>query len=431
MRIRKFMVIGVLFIVIFPWFVYFFVHMLDGSVASTQSQQQAAMTQMTHLIIQDEQKWTDPSWQHQLQTELTAKGINAVILSPSNQVIFGDTHHHGWMPSQQMLVVQNGQIAGTIQWYAAGHGDTIAAIAALVALVLGITLVGFQIRRNVIRPLEAMSRAARQIAEGDLDFALPMSRVTEITQVRTAFQVMVKGLRAAFDQQAKLEEERRFFIGAIAHDLRTPLFSLRGYLDGLAQGIAATPAKVAKYVAVCQEKANHLDRLVSDLFAFTKLEYMEQTVHRDRLHMAKVVKRVAESLHPLADAKDIQLHLVVPDKDLLVTGDAHLLERALTNLLDNALRHTPQGGDIFVQLRQDPDKTMLTVRDTGPGFSDEELAHVFEPMYRGDASRNLATGGAGLGLTIAKRIFKSHQGDLLAANHADGGAVLTCWIANE
>lgn len=435
MRIRKYMVVGVLSIIVFPWFVYFFVHFIHTHSwqpwTQTQSQNdQAQLTQTVLTITRNVKNWTNPTWQRSLQNELTHHGIDAVIQSPSNQVIFDSTqsNRRHWIWNQQVMVVQDGRLLGTIQVYSPGGGDAVAAIAALVALVFAISFVGFQIRRNVIRPLEAMSHAALQIAEGDFDSDLPASSVVEIKQVRTAFDVMVTGLREAFSKQAKLEEERRFFIGAIAHDLRTPLFSLRGYLDGLEQGIAVSADKIADYVAVCKEKATHLDRLVADLFAFTRLEYMEQTLYMEPLDFTDVVEKAAESLRPLAMDKRIHLHVNVPQHQCLVNGDAHLLERALTNLLDNALRYTPKDGTIIVQLLQEQTQSTLSVQDTGPGFSPDELKHIFEPMYRGDASRNQATGGFGLGLTIAKRIFKSHGGDLIAENHKNGGAVLTGWI---
>ena len=122
-----------------------------------------------------------------------------------------------------------------------------------------------EMRRFVLKPLEKMGNATRQIATGDWDVRLPMSRVTEIAEVRDGFDVMVKGLEQSYRKQAELEEERRFVIAAVAHDLRTPLFALRGYLDGLEQGIAQSPEKIAQYVAVCKDKSAQLDCLVEDL----------------------------------------------------------------------------------------------------------------------------------------------------------------------
>lgn len=111
-----------------------------------------------------------------------------------------------------------------------------------------------------------------------------------------------------------------------------------------------------------------------------------------------------------------------------INGDMHLLERAMNNLLDNAVRHTPAGGMIEADCYRHADKVTFTVRDTGPGFSSEELERVFEPLYRGEASRSRATGGSGLGLTISQRIIRQHGGDLAASNHPEGGALLAGWI---
>ncbi len=478
MKIRKYMALGFLGIVVFPWFVYLFVHVLDTHTwqpwASRQSQaEQTQLTSITRMMTQSSAYWTNPVWQQRVTKQLSQAGLEAVIRSPANQVIFETRNvpNHPGMWDQQVMVVQDGRLLGTVQLSASPPGDPMAFVAALLALVFAISFVGWQSRRNVIRPLEAMSQAALQIAEGDLDFELPQTRTVEIAQVRKAFYTMTEGLREAFRKQAKLEEERRFFIGAIAHDLRTPLFSLRGYLDGLEQGVAASPEKVAKYAAVCKEKADHLDRLVSDLFAFTKLEYMEQTLVRGEVNLCEVITKAADSLRPQAEAKNVHVHLELPrysgndgggrgghgachdgrrgggedghgadhdDRghggrdghvaDCLTTGDAHLLERAVTNLIDNAVRYTPEGGGIKVQLHAKADRLFLTIRDTGPGFAPGDISHVFEPMYRGETSRNRDTGGTGLGLTISRRIFRSHGGELTAENASDGGAVLSGWI---
>ncbi|MCL6625190.1 sensor histidine kinase [Alicyclobacillus shizuokensis] len=429
-RIRKYMVVGVLSIVVFPWLVYCLV--LQPWSQWHRPRQQIALNQAMNEIIKNPGDWTNPAWQNHLRKQLTDAGMEATILSPSNHEIFSSGHRHGpqWMPSQQTTVVENGQVLGTVRVFASttNENSAIAAISALAAVILAIFFVGFQMGRHVVKPLESMSRAARQIAEGDLDFRLPVSRVTEIAQVRSGFEIMVAGLRESFQKQARLEEERRFFIGAIAHDLRTPLFALRGYLDGLEQGIANTPEKMAKYVAVCKEKSNQLDRLVSDLFAFTKLEYMEQTLHYDEVDLACVLEASVDSLRPQAQDKAVSIIMERPAYGCVVWADSHLLERAINNLLDNALRHTPSGGEIFVKWHKEPGKTILSVRDTGPGFSGEELNHVFDPLYRGEASRNRATGGVGLGLTIARRIFRAHGGDLVATNHPEGGALLTGWV---
>ncbi|WP_217593769.1 HAMP domain-containing sensor histidine kinase [Cohnella sp. GbtcB17] len=302
-------------------------------------------------------------------------------------------------------------------------------IAALSGVLLVAALLEYGLRRWIAKPLEAMGRSAREIAGGDLDIVLPESRIREIAEVRDGFEAMLAGLRQSLAEREALEEERRFFIGAIAHDLRTPLFALRGYLEGLEQGIAASPEQAKRYVAVCQDKAGQLDRLVSDLFAFVKTEYPRAALDGETLDLAAEVHRAVEGVRGAAQAKGVSIVAEPPGAEsCAVRGDAHQLSRAFGNLHDNAVRHVPQQGAVVVRCKPEGDRVVVVVRDTGAGFAPEDLARAFEPLYRGESSRSRDTGGAGLGLAIARRIFRAHGGDLTAANRPEGGAELRGWI---
>ncbi|WP_103995761.1 cell wall metabolism sensor histidine kinase WalK [Paenibacillus sp. UNC499MF] len=303
-------------------------------------------------------------------------------------------------------------------------------IAAFAGLLLAFLIIGFRIRRYLLDPLEKLGAAARQIAGGDWDIELPQSAVREIAEVRDGFEFMVNGLQSSNRKQAALEEERRFVIAAVAHDLRTPLFALRGYLDGLEQGIARTPDQVLKYVAVCKEKSAQLDRLVEDLFTFTRMEYQENGLSKDTCNFFEIVQKSVGSLEPQAQQKQITIHAAFQFEpgECLIRADEHLLERAISNVLDNAVRHTPTQGRIVLECRREKDRMAFTIQDSGPGFTPEELNRIFEPLYRGEQSRSRATGGAGLGLTISQRIIRQHGGELAAGNHSDGGAVVSGWI---
>lgn len=301
-------------------------------------------------------------------------------------------------------------------------------VAAFTGLLLSFLIVAYIMRRYILLPLEKMSLCARQIAEGDLDTKIPSSRIFEIAEVHDGFNVMVDSLTRSFQKQIELEEERRFVIAAVAHDLRTPLFALRGYLDGLEQGIANSPEKRAKYLAVCKEKSAQLDRLVEDLFTFAKTEYQEMILSENIIDLSLVIKNSIESLSPQAEQKDISIITDNLTRDCNIKGDSHLLERAMNNLIDNAVRHTPRSGKIFINCNRDETCVTFTIQDTGAGFSAEDIQKVFEPLYRGEASRNRSTGGAGLGLTISRRIIRQHGGELVVGNHPEGGAFLKGWI---
>jgi signal transduction histidine kinase len=285
-----------------------------------------------------------------------------------------------------------------------------------------------QMGKTVVRPLEAMSAAARRIAGGDLDFELPKSAVLEVAEVRAALQALGDGLKESVMRQSELEHERRFYIGAIAHDLRTPLFALRGFLMRLERGLAGSPEKAARYLTICSQKAEHLERLVSDLFSYVKSDVMEQKIDKAYLDFGQLIHRITDAYRPLAHSKEAVITENGPDAACIIEADIHQLERAVGNLLDNALRYTPPEGEIEISWNRESDRMIFTVADTGPGIPNKDLPHIFDPFYRVEASRNLDTGGTGLGLTIAKRIVQAHGGDITARNRASGGAEFTSWL---
>ena len=378
--------------------------------------------------------WTDPTWQAATRKQLVPYGIDFVLIERGRTVYRTSADPlSGTGPNYERLVqrlVIGGTQRRTAYIYSGGGGPGVPnwwsiPLAGGTALLLILGAVAWFLRRTLIRPLAATSNAARRIAAGDLTVELPASRVREVAQLNTAFLTMSEELRASLHRQATLEAERRLFVSAIAHDLRTPLFSLRGYLEGLQEGVATTPEKVARYVQVCREKADALERLIADLFAYTRVEYMEGTLQCAPLDLGILLRKAADGRQREADAIGVTLDVGGSLRACVVDGDEQLLGRAVENLLDNALRHTPPGGRIEVRWRPDRSRAEFMIADTGPGIAPRDLPHLFEPMYRADQSRSRDTGGTGLGLTIARRILQAHGGDLVAANRPTGGAVFS------
>ncbi|WP_405083018.1 sensor histidine kinase [Paenibacillus chitinolyticus] len=434
LRIRKFTILCFLFILLLPWIFFLTAHFMETntfSFAKSQSQNETLQKQLNetmHLIEAGKDKWSDTDWQNQLHRELLKAKMDVSIQSASGQEVYrSNPERRGALSSaERFSVLEDGQLLGRITFYLP-KSNTVQMIAALAGLLLAFFIVGMEMRRFLLKPLERLSVAARQIAAGDWEAQLPLSRISEIAEVRDSFQNMVMGLQKSYRKQVELEEERRFVISAVAHDLRTPLFALRGYLDGLEQGIAQSPEKITKYIRVCKEKSAQLDRLVEDLFTFTKMEYLETKLDNKTVDFRLILRKSLDSLRPSARQKHISISDYSADGCIL-NGDTHLLERAMSNLLDNAVRHTPCDGEIVVHCYPDGNKIKFTIRDSGPGFSPEELERVFEPLYRGESSRNRSTGGSGLGLTISQRIVRRHGGDLAVNNHPEGGALLEGWI---
>ncbi len=290
-----------------------------------------------------------------------------------------------------------------------------AAIGLAAALVLAVSL----LRRWVLRPLAVLSADADRIAGGELEVSPVHTRASEVAQVAGALHGMAGALGTALGAETAAERDRRFLVSAIAHDLRTPLFTLRGSLEAIERGIGNGDA-----LARAQRKADHLDRLVGDLFAFSRAEYARDAHAREPLDLAEIARRAGETVEPGA----IRLEVV---GEAATEGDPVALQRVLTNLLDNAIRHARS--EVRVQVRGDTapahgngaaaHAATVLVSDDGPGFALEDLPHVFEPLYRGDKARG--GGGAGLGLAIARRLARAHGGDVEAANAPEGGARVT------
>jgi signal transduction histidine kinase len=268
-------------------------------------------------------------------------------------------------------------------------GAAAAAVALAAVLALAVTL----LQRWVLRPLARLAADADRVAGGELAIAPVSTRAREVAQVGDALHGMAAGLAGALGAQAAAERERRFLLSALAHDLRTPLFILRGSLEAAERGLGDGHLERA------QAKAGHLDRLIGELFAVSRAEYAgggEELVDLAALARLLVGAPASEPAY--------------------VRGDPVALQRILTNLVDNAVRHG--GGDVEVRVRNGDGRVRVEVADRGPGFRDPERA--FEPLFR-----DAAAGGAGLGLAIARRLARAHGGDVTAAGRPGGGAVVT------
>jgi signal transduction histidine kinase len=384
------------------------------------------------MVTRDSAHWNDPAWQRSISARLGALHVDAVITSSTGRVLYRHDTGLDWRsPSATYAVVTSrGLPIGTVSIY--GERATVSdALANLTLAAEGLLVLvllvggGWFVGRMVLRPLAMMSKAAHRIAQGDLDVQIPGSRVREVEEVGAAFTDMARGLRAARERQVALEQERTLLIAAIAHDLRTPLFALRSRLEGLERGLATTPEKAATYIRVVREKADALERLIADLFAYTRLEYLEQSIQEEDVDMGLLLSEAMEGVRLQAEVRRVIMTLDGDRQRVFVRGDAHLLARAVGNLLDNAVRYTPEGGQIQLRWRARDDSVAFEVADSGPGIAPDDLPHLFEPLYRADTSRNTQTGGVGLGLTIAQRIIRAHRGTLSVANRPSGGAVFT------
>ncbi|MEN3281291.1 MAG: hypothetical protein V7607_2431 [Solirubrobacteraceae bacterium] len=345
-----------------------------------------------------------------------AMAVKQIVLTPGYQAKDPKQEPRGYRQSDVSLPNVSGTLfvrpeSAATRW-AIALGAGLAALAAALVVIVAL------LRRWVLHPLAGLAADAERIAGGELDVDPLPTRAREVAQVGEALRGMAGGLREALATSAAAERERRFMVTAIAHDLRTPLFTLRGSLEAIEHGVGD-----GHYLDRAQDKAAHLDRLVSDLFTFSRLEYAGEAMADGEVDVAEVVRRAAETVEPLAVARGCALDVDDPRAGLVVRGDAEALLRVVTNLLDNATRH----GRTRVTLaagRQNG-AVRVEVADDGPGFAPADLPRVFDPLFRSDRARAGATGGTGLGLAIARRLARAHGGEVEAANDPGGGARAT------
>lgn len=277
----------------------------------------------------------------------------------------------------------------------------------ILALVFGSLLF-----RQIMAPLRALSQSARAIAEGNLGQHVVVHSDDEIGQVARSFNRMAESL-------AESDVQRRNMMADIAHELRTPLTVVQGNLEALIDGVyELTPENIAGI----HKQTIVLTRLVADLRDLALAEAGQLRLERKQLSLSDMIVQVTEGLDVQAREKEVTLKLEVAADLPRVQADEQRITQVLFNLISNALRHTPTGGTITISAEAREERVLVSVRDTGTGIPPEDLPHVFERFYRADRSRTRATGGSGLGLTIAKQIVEMHGGQIWAQSWVGAGS---------
>jgi signal transduction histidine kinase len=288
-------------------------------------------------------------------------------------------------------------------------------IAGFIAGGLGL-LLALGLAYTLLRPVRELTVAAQKLAEGDLTQRVPIHGDDELATLGKTFNQMADSLQSA-------EESRRLMTADIAHELRTPLAVQRANLEALQDGVY--PLTVENLSPVIEQ--NHmLAHLVEDLRTLALADAGQIVLERIPTDLTSLAMRIVEHFQPQATAQQARMNMLPPVAPLpLIPLDPIRVEQMLTNLLSNALRYTPQGGQIDVAVTASPKVARLTVHDSGPGIPEEALPFIFERFYRVDKSRSRTEGGSGLGLAIARNLARAHGGELTATNHASGGALFT------
>jgi signal transduction histidine kinase len=284
--------------------------------------------------------------------------------------------------------------------------------AALFSIALAVGL-GVLLARRITRPLRELTQATQAIAAGDLEQRVTVRGQDELAQLGRAFNQMAAEL-------TRNEELRRRMVADIAHELRTPVSVIRGHLEAILDSVF--PAD-AEHIAPIHERAILLSRLVEDLRTLALAEAGQLQLRRQEVEAGQLVRQAVVGFTPLSQADDIALESEIAPDLPAIQADAGRLAQVLTNLLANALRHTPPGGRVIVRAElADRQAVRFSVADSGPGLTPDETAHVFDRFWRADESRARDRGGAGLGLAIARQLVEAHGGRIWAESEPGQGA---------
>lgn len=284
---------------------------------------------------------------------------------------------------------------------------------------------GYFLSSTVTDRVHLLKQAAESLARGSLETRVPVEGRDEVAALSAAFNQMADQLQQADQKQRELEQLRRDLIAWVGHDLRTPLTSIRALLEALADGIIEDPATVQRYLKTAQRETQSLAYLIDDLFQMAQLDAGGLRLERAPASLNDLISDTLESFSELAAGQGLSLAgCVEPDVDP-VYMDTQQVGRVLNNLVGNALRHTLSGGRVEVCAQRTGPDVEVTVSDTGEGIRVEDLPYVFERFYRGDKSRSRATGGAGLGLAIARGIVQAHGGQIRVQSEAGRGTQFT------
>jgi signal transduction histidine kinase len=292
------------------------------------------------------------------------------------------------------------------------------AVGLAVVLAGGVSLLlGTLIFIRVTRPLRQIQQASHDLAGGDLAARVPITMKDELSQVADSFNQMASQL----ENQQRL---RKQMIADIAHELRTPISVFQGTLEGMLDGVLKPePSELRDLHA----ETRRLARLVEELRTLSLAEAGQLQLTRQPVDLGDLSATLVQRMSPLAQTREVDIETEIKEGLPLVSVDADRIVQVLTNLLDNALRYTPAGGQVTVGVRQMDGQVQMSVKDEGPGIPEEQLPYVFERFWRGDRSRSRDSGGSGLGLAIARQLVELHGGTIAATSSLGQGS--TFWIA--
>ena len=302
----------------------------------------------------------------------------------------------------------------------------------LLSFALTNILVSRQLSKTIVKPLRQLQKAAAEISRGNLDNQIAEEGDREIQELCRDLEVMRLKLKELIHTQLKYEDNRKMLVSSISHDLKTPVTTIKGYIEGILDGVANTPEKKTKYLQTAYQKARQVDQMIDDLLLYARLDLKQMPFNFEKTDLAKFMGDFVAESEPEMEQRQIQLSFEVELSGAkIVNLDRERMKRVLTNILDNSIKYLDKPlREIRIILREASTNILIEIRDNGSGINERNLPHIFDRFYRADSSRSQIK-GTGLGLAIAKQIVEGHGGRIWAVSHGSEGTSILISLRSE
>lgn len=299
-------------------------------------------------------------------------------------------------------------------------------ISAFVILISVALVVGLWVYRSIAVPLVKLKKATQNIKEGNLDFVLDVEGKDEFSELCQDFEEMRRRLKESTEEKSLIEKENKELISNISHDLKTPITAVKGYVEGIMDGVADTPEKMDRYVRTIYNKTNEMDHLINELTFYSKIDTNRIPYTFSKLNVEDYFADCAEEVGLELETRGIELvYANYVEKDVMVIADGEQIRRVIHNIISNAIKYMDKPkGIIQIRIKDVGDFIQIEIEDNGKGIGPKDLPYIFDRFYRTDVSRNSSKGGSGIGLSIVKKILEDHGGKVWATSRLGIGTIM-------
>lgn len=301
-------------------------------------------------------------------------------------------------------------------------------IFSFVFVIIFFALYYLLISRKMVDGLRSISKSVEQMKEGNFDITLDLDGNDEVSVLARSVLEMSDEIKAMMEKQKRLEQEKDDLITSVAHDLRTPLTSILGYLDLILYNQEISMEEKVKYLTIVNKKSLQLKKLIEELFDYTRYSKNQMIPKKIKLDITKFMEQIVEEFYPSFYENHIEVCTNFPTKSIFIDADGDLLARAIGNILNNAVKYGADGKQIIITMKEVKSQIKISIINFGQIIPKEDIDKIFDRFFRVEQSRSEKTGGTGLGLAIAKSIFELHEASVEVTSGEEGTEFLITFL---